>query len=175
MFRNGYSEIVEEVQVSGRNLASIDASQNGEREAAAYYQSYQSASGGSANYPELALLASIQPISGQQQQQQGSSVQTPVQGTRIIIEKIIFTSRCFKIPNFIVINYWKSLFYNNIMFTCFLVQNVVNLILRMPAACDNLIIPYSSNINLCYCIFFSSEDSVLQNSIPYSVPSGVCL
>jgi len=72
---------VEEVQMSGRNLVSIDASQNGEREAAAYY--YQSASGGSVNYPELALLASIQPIAGQpqQQQQQGSSVQTPVQGT----------------------------------------------------------------------------------------------
>lgn len=62
--------------MSGRNLASIDASPNGEKETAAYY--YQSASGGSANYPELALLASIQPIAGQQQQ--GSSVQTPVQG-----------------------------------------------------------------------------------------------
>jgi len=71
--------------MSGRNLASIaEASQNGEKETAAYY--YQSASGGSVNYPELALLASIQPIAGQQpqqqqQQQQGSSVQTPVQGT----------------------------------------------------------------------------------------------
>lgn len=65
--------------MSGRNLASIDASPNGEKEAAAAYY-YQSGSGGSANYPELALLASIQPIAGQQQQQQGSSVQTPVQG-----------------------------------------------------------------------------------------------
>lgn len=63
--------------MSGRNLASIDASPNGEKETAAYY--YQSAPGGSASYPELALLASIQPIAGQQQQ--GSSVQTPVQGT----------------------------------------------------------------------------------------------
>lgn len=63
--------------MSGRNLASIDSSANGEKEAAAYY--FQSASGGSVNYPELALLASIQPIAGQQQQ--GSSVQTPVQGT----------------------------------------------------------------------------------------------
>jgi hypothetical protein len=81
---NGNSEIVEEVQMSGRNLASIvEASQNGEKETAAYY--YQSVSGGSANYPELALLASIQPIAGQQpqQQQQGSSVQTPVQGTTL--------------------------------------------------------------------------------------------
>lgn len=80
-YRNGNSEIVEEVQVSGRNLASIDASSpNGEKEAAAFYS--LSASGGSANYPELSLLASIQPIAGQQQQQQqqGSSVQTPVQG-----------------------------------------------------------------------------------------------
>lgn len=69
---------MEEVQVSGRNLASIDASSpNGEKEAAAFYS--LSTSGGSANYPELALLASIQPIAGQQQQQ-GSSVQTPVQG-----------------------------------------------------------------------------------------------
>jgi len=67
--------------MSGRNLASFaEIPQNGEKETAAYY--YQSASGGSANYPELALLASIQPIAGQpQQQQQGSSVQTPVQGT----------------------------------------------------------------------------------------------
>lgn len=64
--------------MSGRNLASADASPNGEKESAAYY--YQSAPGGSANYPELALLASIQPIAGLQQQQ-GSSVQTPVQGT----------------------------------------------------------------------------------------------
>lgn len=74
-YRNGNSEIVEEVQMSGRNLASIDSSANGEKEVAAYY--FQSASGGSVNYPELALLASIQPIAGQQQ---GSSVQTPVQG-----------------------------------------------------------------------------------------------
>lgn len=78
--RNGNPEIVEEMQISGRNLVSIDTSANGEKEMAAYY--YPSASGGSANYPELALLASIQPIAGQQQQQQqGSSVQTPVQGT----------------------------------------------------------------------------------------------
>lgn len=72
--------------MSGRNLASVaEASQNGEKETAAYY--YQSASGGSANYPELALLASIQPIAGQPQQQQGSSVQTPVQGTPYIWKK----------------------------------------------------------------------------------------
>lgn len=73
--------------MSGRNLASVaEASQNGEKETAAYY--YQSASGGSANYPELALLASIQPIAGQPpQQQQGSSVQTPVQGTLYIYLK----------------------------------------------------------------------------------------
>lgn len=84
--RNGNPEIVEEVQISGRNLASVDASQNGEKESAAYY--YQSASGGSANYPELALLASIQPIAGQQQQQQqGSSVQTPVQGMSSVVIK----------------------------------------------------------------------------------------
>lgn len=76
--RNGNPEIVEEVQMSGRNLASIDVSPVGDKEAMAYY--YQSGSGGSINYPELALLASIQPIAGQQQQQQqGSSVQTPVQ------------------------------------------------------------------------------------------------
>lgn len=76
--RNGNSEIVEEVPVSGRNLASLDASQTADKES--FY--YQSASGGSINYPELALLASIQPIAGQlqQQQQQGSSIQTPVQG-----------------------------------------------------------------------------------------------
>ncbi|XP_025411580.1 beta-1,4-glucuronyltransferase 1 [Sipha flava] len=77
--RNGNLENVEEVQVSGRNLASIDASPNGEKETAAYY--YNSGPGGSASYPELALLASIQPIAGQQQQ--GSSVQTPVQGTTL--------------------------------------------------------------------------------------------
>ncbi|VVC30626.1 Hypothetical protein CINCED_3A011468 [Cinara cedri] len=80
--RNGNSEIVDEVQLSGRNLASIDTSSQlgGEKESAAYY--YQTASGGSANYPELALLASIQPIAGQQPLQ-GSSVQTPVQGTTL--------------------------------------------------------------------------------------------
>ncbi|XP_050435016.1 beta-1,4-glucuronyltransferase 1 [Adelges cooleyi] len=74
--RNGNPEIVEEMQLSGRNLASLDLSQAADKEA--FY--YQSASGGSANYPELALLASIQPIAGQQQ---GSSVQTPVQGTTL--------------------------------------------------------------------------------------------
>jgi len=73
---------MEEVQMSGRNLASFDTPQNGEKEPY-YYQSVSGGGGGgSVNYPELALLASIQPIAGQlQQQQQGSSVQTPVQGT----------------------------------------------------------------------------------------------
>jgi len=89
--------------MSGRNLASIaEVPQNGEKETAAYY--YQSASGGSANYPELALLASIQPIAGQPQQQQGSSAQTPVQGMIRKLYNIILKVFCTEATSYIVQN-----------------------------------------------------------------------